>query len=424
MLKIAVLLGCCAVVAYNYKNKRLISSSSLWVFCYALIFVVYPLYETNAVFKNEEKIDGLAFLGIVFYYIGLSFGSRLVLKKKKRNQLNKVLLPQLFPQYKIANILFWVFFALSIIVLVAQLGTNGIASILTGRMTAKQFALGSDSNNSMYVFSVHLLVPCVLTLWMTATNKKQKINSVLCLGIYVLETVLFGFTRIFLISIVAMIVVYEIRNVSQNKQAILVLAGIVCLTLIMVSMNFIRTFGLRSDRSLKNIFDIEYIFESTDFGASYDWFDVLLNFKSPYINPVVYLKPVFAFIPRTIWKGKPEPLSMQVLLYVNPAKAATGYSTAGNSVLGEGYAIFGSAGILIFPLLWGTICGKLDKRYYKRLRTGADHCLQNICYYIFAVFIVISGQRGDWCQYMTIVIWFYMLPMYIMSKVSLRLCHD
>ena len=112
---------------------------------------------------------------------------------------------------------------------------------------------------------------------------------------------------------------------------------------------------------------------------------------------------------------------MQVLKYINPMKAASGYSTAGNSVLGEGYAILGYFGIVLFPFLWGTVCGKLDKRYYRRLKSGADHCLQNICYYIFAVFIVISGQRGDWCQYMTIVIWFYMLPMYIMSKVSLKI---
>lgn len=40
---------------------------------------------------------------------------------------------------------------------------------------------------------------------------------------------------------------------------------------------------------------------------------------------------------------------MQVLKYINPMKAASGYSTAGNSVLGEGYAILGYFGIVLFP---------------------------------------------------------------------------
>ena len=417
MLKLLIFIMACLIILYNYKNNRLVSSSSLWVFCYILIFVVYPLYEKNINFEKKVLIDVVALVGIVCYFIGLTFGSRLVWGKGRTNTIGILL----FPKYRIANICFWAFFALSIVVLISKLGTSGITSILAGNMTAKQFALENDSSSSSYVFSVHLLVPCILCLWMTAESSKQKINSVICLCIYILETVLFGFTRIFLISIVAMILIYEIRNKPQRKQLFLVVAGIVGIGTVLVAMNFVRTFGLNTGRSFSDMLDLEYVFESTDFSSSYYWFDELLKKNPPYINPIVYLKPIFAFVPREIWTNKPEPLSMQVLKYINPMKAASGYSTAGNSVLGEGYAILGYFGIVLFPFLWGTVCGKLDKRYYRRLESGADHCLQNICYYIFAVFIVISGQRGDWCQYMTIVIWFYMFPMYIMSKVSLKI---
>ena len=416
MFKLFIFIMACIIIIYNYQRSRLVSSSSLWVFCYVLIFVVYPTYEKNIIFENEFLIDVVAFIGLLCYFIGLTFGSRLVINKNKERGMGTLL----FPKYKIANICFWIFFALSILILMKKLGTSGMMSIISGNMTAKQFALENDSSSSAYVFSVHLLVPCVLCLWMTAESSKQRINSIVCLFIYILETVLFGFTRIFLISIVAMILIYEIRNKSQRKQVLLLTAGIAGLVIVLVAMNFVRTFGLNTERSFKDMLDLEYVFESTDFSSSYHWFDELLKVQSPFVNPVVYLKPILAIVPRTIWTNKPEPLSLQILKYISPAMAATGYSTAGNSVLGEGYAVCGYFGMFLFPFLWGTVCGKLDKRYYKRLNAGEDHCLQNICYYIFAVFIVISGQRGDWCQYMTIVIWFYILPMYIMSKISLK----
>lgn len=327
----------------------------------------------------------------------------------------------MFPKYKIAYILFWLFCIASILVLIQQIGTSGILAVFNGAVTSKELVLGKDVSMEIFIFVVHLLVPCILTLWMTAETKRQKINAIIALTIYIMETLLFGFTRIFLISILGMILLYEIRKKGQKKQIMIVSLGLVALVLLMVMMNFIRTFGLQSERDISSIFDIEYIFNSTDFSASYYWLDELLNFDSPFINPIVYLKPIFAMVPRSIWETKPEPLSLQILRYVNPARAATGYSTAGNTILGEGYAIMSWLGVFVAPFIWGTICGKMDKAYYRRLENGADHSLQNIFYYIFAIFIVISGQRGDWSQYIMIVIWFYMLPMYIMSKVSSRM---
>lgn len=417
MFKFLIFMVACLIFFCLYKSNRLVSSSALWVFCYVLIFVVYPVYDENNSFQNESMIDQIAFWGLISFYIGITFGNRLVIQSNKIKRSRAILCPD----YNIANIMFWIFFAISMVVLVKELGIAGIKEIVSGNMTSKEFAFGKDSSSSTYVFSVHLLVPCILCLWMTAKSSKQRINSILCLLIYIAETILFGFTRIFLISILAMILIYEIRNKSKQKQIVVLSIGIIGLAVALVAMNFVRTHGLNSSRSFKDMLDLDYIFESTDFSSSYHWFDELLKFESPYINPIVYLKPIFAFIPRAIWASKPEPLSMQILKYINPAIAASGYSTAGNSVLGEGYAICGEFGMILFPFVWGTICGKLDKGYYLRLSEGEDNCLQNICYYIFAVFIVISGQRGDWCQYMTIVIWFYMLPMYVMSKISFKI---
>ena len=78
MLKLLIFIMACLIILYNYKNNRLVSSSSLWVFCYILIFVVYPLYEKNINFEKKVLIDVVALVGIVCYFIGLTFGSRLV----------------------------------------------------------------------------------------------------------------------------------------------------------------------------------------------------------------------------------------------------------------------------------------------------------------------------------------------------------
>ena len=105
---------------------------------------------------------------------------------------------------------------------------------------------------------------------------------------------------------------------------------------------------------------------------------------------------------------------------LNPALAQTGYSTAGNSVLGEGYAVFGWIGIALFPLIWGIVCTLLDRKYYFKLLTNEDKSMWVIGYYIFTAFIIISCQRGDWSQYGTIIVWLFILPLLLASKIRIK----
>lgn len=392
----------------------------MWIFCYLLIFVIYPIYSPIK-YSHESLIDFLSFMGIIFFAIGQIFGEKIkftlqsVSKKEIREKF-------LFPSFKISLFFFIIFFLISIYFLIKILGLSGIILVLKGAITSKSMYLGNINSNPI-TFSMHLLVPCVLCMWISAKNKYQKIISIIGLIIYIIETILFGFTRIFLITILAIIFFYEVRNMKAKKQAILVLLGLMSAIILLVFMNYIRCLGISSAASFSDYVNIDYIFESTDFGASYLWFNRLLDYDDIFINPIVYLKPFYAFIPRSIWNGKPEPMSLQILKIIDPALAATGYSTAGNSVLGEGFAILGLryVGIFLNCFIWGFICKKLDIRYKQRIEKGMDSSLLNIYYYIFSVFIVISGQRGDWSQYMTIVIWFYFLPIYFFSILHAKL---
>ena len=401
MLKFIMLMFCAVIIARLYKKNRLVSSTSMWVFCYMLIFIVYPLY-TDIKYEYAELIDILALIGIIIFGLGILFASKIKIKKDKDNgESNKHILEKLQPNYKISLIFFCIFAIISILALIKVVGIDRMKLIISGRMTSKQLSLG-DLDSSPITFSMHLLVPCILSMWITSKTRKQKIISIIALLIYVIETILFGFTRIFLITIIAMIFFYEIRNTPRKKQILIVCIVLVSLILGLVFMNFTRSLGLNSDLNFKDYLTIDFIFESTDFSASYKFFDELIGAESPYISPIVYLKPLFSVIPRSIWEDKPEPLSMQVLKYLDPALADTGFSTAGNSVLGEGYAVLGYFGMFLFCFIWGIVCEFIDSRYYNRIRNGNNSCLANIYYYIFAVFIIVSAQRGDWSQYMTL----------------------
>lgn len=413
MIKIIILIIGVLNLINLYKRKKIASSSSIWIICYLLIFVIYPIYSDDT-YNNSSLIDILALIGIIIFSIGRFFGKKIVFKKRNNN-IKKYMIPG----FKISLLFFSLFFIISLYFLNKYIGAQGVLSILKGTLTSKKIVLNDNNSNSI-TFSMHLLVPCILSMWITSKNGTQKIISAICMLVYITETILFGFTRIFLISILAIILFYEIRNLNNKKQIIVVSIVGCSLVLLLVFMNFIRSLGLSNYVSFRNYINIDYIFESTDFGASYRWFDSLLNYEPMYINPVVYLKPFLVFIPRSIWITKPEPLSLQILREIDPFLANSGYSTAGNSVLGEGYALLGYFGMFFNCFLWGFICEKLDNRYQKRLIEGNESNLLNIYYYIFAVFIVISGQRGDWSQYMTIVLWFYFLPMYLFSLLHTK----
>lgn len=414
MLKVTIFAVALLVFIHNYKRNKIISSASIWVACYIMIFVVYPVYQVER-FKYESVIDLYALGGIIVFFIGVLFGEKYGLKTDANDQQIRY---QGVPDFKMAHLLFWMFFCASMIIVLSAIGPSGVLSLIQGKSTTKSF-INNSAVGGLYLLSVRLHVPCVLSMWMTAETKKENRISIIVLGIYIFESIVFSYTRIFLIAIVTIAFLFKIRNIPQKKQVSLIMVGVCGMIVAMMALNFVRVRGVHSIGDFREHVSIDYMFESTDFGASYKFFDKLLDYPSPYINPIVYLKPLLAFIPRSIWSSKPEQISLQVLRYTSPELAASGYSSAGNSVLGEGYAIMGIVGLFLFPFIWGVLCGKLDDRYYERLHSGNDKCVRNICYYIFAVFIVISGQRGDWCQYMETCLYLYMFPVYFMSKVSM-----
>lgn len=414
MIKILILIIGNLALYNNYRWNRLLSSSSIWLAVYILIFAAYPLMS-DEIYQHESEIDFFALVGIVMFCYGSYISSVIAIPQK----FYFFKLDQKYPSFDFAFRLY-IFFAICFLLsLLMAFGQGGVASVLRGSITAKQMVLDDSLNiSTSYLLFLQLLFPCTLVVWVSQNNKVQKFKSWVCLAVYFLLTIMFAFTRLFAICLLGILMFYQMRNKNRKTQLVTLSIGSFALAALMVSMNFIRTIGLGQISSLQDWINVKYILESTDFSASYYYFDSLLNFESPYINPIVWLKAIYAFVPRDIWLTKPDPLSLQVLRYTNPALAATGYSTAGNSVLGEGYAIMGMFGIAVFPFIWGCVCRRLDLSYQKRVLLNKKTSLADILYYIFCFFIIISAQRGDWSQYTVIIFWYYFIPMYCMSLFS------
>jgi len=410
MIRLLILIISLYIIKRNYSLGRFISSSTIYLGCYLLIFVIYPSFQFDHKFIHESEIDIYALVGIIAFWLG-----SIIVKDNSRVpvRLNKYRTVSFASAFKI----YWLVFSISAFMFITQVGLSRIGLVLSGSLTGKQLSFGEDAASTSYGYFTNLMIALVMVLCISAKTKKEVLFSYLTLSIYVAFTILFGFTRIFTISIIAMFVIYKIRHLRRKTQFIFATSGVFSLFLLLVSMNFIRCMGLGTGLDFEQIFDLGYMFESSDFGASYYWLNRLLDIDPPYIRIDTYLKPVlYLFIPRSIWPDKPEQTSMQILKILDPGLEKTGYSTAGYSVIGEGYAMIGYIGIFIFPLLWGIICTRLDIKYQRRLRSGYDNCIQNLFYYIFAIFIILCGQRGDWNQYLLFVIWFYMLPIYFLSK--------
>lgn len=415
MIKFLISLFIILLLAINIFKSRLLSSSSLWMFCYELIFVLFPLLSLRT-FSNESLIDVCALIGIIAYSIGVLIADRIKPygNKKKMSVCLK-------PNYVTAYVLFWLMFFLFTIVLIRSIGSMGIQQTLNGVITSNQLTLNDDFVSShLFIYVMNLMIPFVLAVWVSASNSTEKRKRIVVVITFIFVSVIFGYTRLFLVCILICILFFELRNSSIKKQGFVLLTSVIGLALLMVLLNFIRSWGTRKLSLFASSINISYILESTDFGASYRWFSELMQYESPYIIPVTYLKPLFVFIPRSVWPGKPEPLSLDILKMINPQLSFSGYSTAGNSVLGEGYAILGYLGIFLFPLIWGFITVFLDNRYYYRLRNGIEGSVSDCFYYLFSSFIILSCQRGDWSQYNIIIVWLFMIPLFVASKLKLR----
>lgn len=406
------------IIILNYNRKRLISSTTIWIVCYEAVFVIAPLLNSDVKYTNKSSIDVMSTTGIILYFIGMMIVKHAKIRKKIRTGAVYYTTLANSKVFKYAGVVYVLALCISISLLAHSIGFNGILSVLNGSITKKQLIIeGRLSSSNLFIYTMHFMIPSLLIVWMSASTKFEKYQRLIYLSTYVFFNVLFSFTRLWMMCTIVIIVLYECRNLKESKKFKYLTVAIAIFMLAMSSLSLLRGNGL-GNLDWKEVLKIERIIQGTDFSYSYYYFDELLKYSPLYINPIVYLKFAYAFIPRAIWPNKPLVMSMQILKVIDPDTAMRGASSAGNSLLGEGYAVLGYLGVFLYPFIWGIICEWFDKLFYERRSWSNAICLADVYYYIFTVFIVISAQRGDWSQYMLFFVWFMMVPGYIIVKTA------
>ncbi|WP_165056693.1 MULTISPECIES: O-antigen polymerase [unclassified Adlercreutzia] len=413
MIKIGIVTICLLLLHANYKRGQLISAASVWVACYFVVFVVCPCVNEGP-YSNELLIDKIAFAGIVLFAFGLLIGRRVSIRSGEETAKK---LSCLQPDFALSAIGFGLLFVLSILYIARTIGMSGVASVLNGSLTSKQLALGEEGGGTALLGWIQqFMVPCVLGMWFSRNNKKENRLAISCLALFSLEMALFSFTRIFFICTLLVVVMYEMRKKSARSQALISLAFIALVLVGMTALNVMRSNGL-DDLDLKTVLDFDMILESTDFRYAYIYFDRILDVDSPYISPIVYLRFVFIFIPRSIWPDKPLTLNVQMMQYYRGTSDTAG--SAGFSILGEAYGVLGFIGFFVYPVVWGLLCAGFDKGYFKRLNSGQSVSFRDYAFFMFCSFVLISAHRGDWGTYVVNIVWCYLAPMYLLCKLKI-----
>lgn len=388
-MRVAMSIVCLMIILAQFKKNRLLSSSTLWIFIYWVTFAIAPLLTD----LYHPYADTYAFIGSLGFALGcLLMGNYTLCFGKSRVESRELNVDS-------TKLIVRVSLIASIIALFIYLGSYGIKAVISGSITTSSLLHSGESAGIGDLFSYCVLIYGFLIFEMLVANEgKICISFVLHLCIYTALTVLFLFRREYLVILICMILFYLLRNKSSLSQMKYIIPAFFGLIFLMFIMVFTRTQGIMGGIKLfTETYNSEvlkdFMTHFLDISASYSAFVRELNVEGMFVNPIVYLKPLFAFIPRSVWPTKPLSLNVQVLQQIDYAAYLAGGST-GVSILGEGYAVLGKLGIFIYPFVWGILCKSFDNKYYNHNLIN-ERSLRTVLYLIFSVFMVIECQRGN-----------------------------
>lgn len=410
MILLLNMIICIALIYWCYEKNFVVSSTSIWIFCFFLIFNITPFVLSYDV-KFKDDIQLYSLIGIISFCVGV-----LLKYYTLRNvSIGGHYFDKFYPNPDFAYTCFKTLYFIFIFSVPLFLGPSVLIDLISGNITSREVA--HIEGISIISTIINIMMPMVLTIWMCGEKIKYRYKKVVCLCLYEIACFLFIYTRLFFVFPIVIITLYELRNVHKLKQIMYVAVCISVMICTLFTMNVIRNLGLGGDYVLSDFFKLESFVEFTDFQFAYIFFSRLLEFEPPYISILPYFKPIFIFIPRFIWEDKPLTLNMEIMKYIDPYLAEQGFST-GMSVLGEAYAILGFLGFFIYPIIWGYTCMSMDLKN-KGYILSSKVSVNTIIYYIFTVYIVISAHRGDWSGYLITIIWLYILPLLLISKFNL-----
>ena len=132
--------------------------------------------------------------------------------------------------------------------------------------------------------------------------------------------------------------------------------------------------------------------------------------NAPYLWGVTYLKPLFWWIPRSIWPEKPESVMMRIVHEPKPYSFAGGTSQ-GVTILGEMYWNLGIPGVIVGMFVFGVSCRVVTS--YGRVHSGS---LAALLFYATAAPVLFEQFRGGFGTVLVMYLITQLAPLIAINK--------
>ncbi len=310
----------------------------------------------------------LMILGLVFFYLGYvmrlgSVLSRMYLVPPEHISYKK-LLPVVW--------LYLVFFAVVAFTLLHNVG--GAYNLLTTPRGDRLFLFAKARVSSFMINYIFIIVFLVYFYHSNTASRGSFSLFIFTLIAVVVFFNIYNASRRDTIFIVMSLVVYHNLAVKKIrfKTVALLTAALLAFSIFMVSArNYLQNPDFRGSfaSSMADITSSESVHDKLAVSMDYPYvYDALLNIISavpervPYLYGETFLKFVYFPIPRFIWPDKPETAARIIVKKFYPELYSTGMSISA-SPIGEGYFNFGALGVAGVMFVLGIIARSL-KTYH------------------------------------------------------------
>lgn len=372
------------------SNFRFISLLFLTVFSISFLLPIimdkpfnYKLYLDASNYDYTNKLYLLALIvfvvtNLIIQLANIKFEMNNLLIIKTKN------IDNIYPIYVLATI-----------VVIMLTGLN----IFTGGSTA---TLENSSIMKMLQGSVLLGYLYLSYLYLyNSNNTRNKVKSLFLILISVIVVTIFIFgRRILIYPTIAILVLYIYKKGKTPNLLHLSAIALSTILIILPLMMSIRTYGLKDGFvNFKDILVgdynkyIDYLAVGTDVNYSYSLATIITNYQV-HVNILTLFKPLFIFIPRSIWPNKPQPLSEEIVKKLN-FPFDQGMSIPPGFV-GEAYIYLGVFGIILASIIFAIFCGLADQ-YSLSLRKAENgiYSINLILITILSIQLIMGSIRGD-----------------------------
>lgn len=398
---------------FLFKIKYPVSLSMYWMLLFYAIYILVPMlrsYITALQWITNETVELLS----IYSMLGLMFfiSTNWIFLLRGQWVGEALISKQTLISFKKVTVLFYAVLIFSFILFMYVVGLDGILKIIS--QGSRSFWLNQTNKSVLSIFSELSIFYIAITgsvLMLSANSKNEKKKAIKIFVLILIVLSIMSFARRFVIYPLMVVVFYNLsqeRNKAKLISISFILAPIFFVTMFL--MGYLRTFGIEN-LSLTAIISyfrngnfVDIFMSNSDFSASYSFFAAQMQNEDIFIGPLGYFKLLFSIIPRSIWLGKPEYSSVQILRILEPERVARGFSAA-TGYIGEAHAALGVTGIIIISSVWGFVCGYLDRKYQiiarKRKEMQYNHdfvlgfTLFEYFYIYTAILLITESHRGD-----------------------------